>query len=527
MNTKRFVAADMSRALTLVREELGDDAMILSTQRSGKNVEIVATAEELPSPTVDIAATTMAQTLQDNYGPDQQEKGLASGKTKEELALEMEMARRRMMAIKKEENMTLAEWAEKPADYQNKAFDSRPTEVEQSQFNQWLRETASTNPSQKRSQQSAQQFAQKPAQESPSKLSQLQYQAEEEQRRQQQEGQQDLREQQALLNQKQEQKQPQKQQERDNEEIRRLHDEIASMRERFESQLMFMEQAQERRYQDQQALQDIVPIVADVKQQLEQLGLTRACNDDIVRSLKSLDDSSMNKESLWAESLARLSRKIPVIDTDPVATGGIYAFLGTTGVGKTTTIAKLAARYVMEHGSDEVVLLTTDVFRIAAHDQLRSLGRILNVQVKVVDDIQQLPSILTTFSKQALVLIDTPGMSYNDPLLKQHLTALRQCRHVQTALVLSANSQYQMMQASVHSYRIAKPRFCVMTKLDECASLGGAISLLASNNLPLAYITNGQAVPDDLSVVKPHQLVANAVKFSKMAVASDHQPKQG
>ncbi|MGH1485028.1 MAG: flagellar biosynthesis protein FlhF [Cellvibrionaceae bacterium] len=464
MQSKRFVAADMRRALTLVRDELGEDAMILSTQRTGKGVEIVATSEELPAP------TTVPRMAVKQPQVSQPVKGLASGKTQEELALELEMARRRMMAVKKEENMTIGDWAKKEESPQ-----PRYSEVEQPQLNQWLKEA--------------------PAQQS-------------------------IPQRQSIDTQVAENKQ------RDNEEIRRLQDEIANMRNLFETQLASMAESQERRFQDQQAITDIVPVIVDVKQRLETLGLTRACNDQVIRSLKSIDEESMNEENLWAESLARLSRSIPAVTADPVATGGIYAFLGTTGVGKTTTIAKFAARYVMEHGPQEVALLTTDTFRIAAHDQLRSLGRILNVQVKVVDDLQQLPAILSTFSRQALVLIDTPGMSYNDPLLKAHLTALRRCQHVQNALVLSANSQYQMMQASLHSYRIANPRFCVMTKLDECASLGDAISLLTANNLPLAYVTNGQSVPDDLAVIKPHQLVSKAVKLSKTGALSSYQSKE-
>jgi flagellar biosynthesis protein FlhF len=467
MQSKRFVAADMSRALALVREELGDDAMILSTQRNGKGVEIIASSDELPAAeNISNTPPSFSNDHPVNVKPQTVKKGLASGKTQEELALELEMARRRMMAVKKEENLTLGEWANK----NTQEVKPRQMEVEQPQLNQWLTEANSIS----------RQHQERATIESQNKR---------------------------VLHDAQVQK--------DNAEIRRLQDEIASMRTLFETQLASMAEAQERRFQEQQAITDIVPVITDVKQRLEHLGLTRACNDQVIRSLKSIDENSMNQEGLWAEGLARLSKTIPAITTDPVATGGIYAFLGTTGVGKTTTIAKFAARYVMEHGPQEVVLLTTDTFRIAAHDQLRSLGRILNVQVKVVDDLQQLPSILSSYSRQALILIDTPGMSYSDPLLKDHLTALRHCRHVQTALVLSANSQYQMMQASVHSYRIANPRFCVMTKLDECASLGDAISLLAANNLPLAYVTNGQAVPDDLAVIKPHQLVSKAVKLSK------------
>jgi flagellar biosynthesis protein FlhF len=299
------------------------------------------------------------------------------------------------------------------------------------------------------------------------------------------------------------------------------------MRAAFESQLQAMAATQARQYEEQLSTQNVIPITADIKQRLNTLGLNRACNDQVIRSLRMIDDKSLSKESLWGESLARMAHLIPAITNDPIATGGIYAFLGTTGVGKTTTIAKLAARYVIEHGPDEVVLLTTDTYRIASHDQLRSLGKILNVHVEVIDDLQLLPQILLSYSSKALVLIDTPGMSYNDPLFKQHLEALNRCRHVQTCLTLSANSQFQMMQATIHSYRVAKPRFCVMTKLDECASLGDAISLLISNDLPLAYITDGQSVPDDLSIMKPHQMIAKAVSLMKINNNSKSHANQG
>jgi flagellar biosynthesis protein FlhF len=535
MHTKRFVAADMRRALTLVRDELGEDAMILSTQRTAKGVEIVASAEEIPAegaaasgPSKPFGAipryegssgqqgstqqrATQASSSQNSssynsspqnsssqnydfqpqatqgqfnepraYQPvssslQQNARGPASGKTQDELGEEMEQARRRIIAMQKEENLTLSEWADRqqpqrrssPAPQSVQAPPLEPAPVQTSQVDiSTIKDTIKDT------------------------LKEAEIKS-------------DIKG------------------EKDSQEIRRLQDEIASMRSFFSGQLASMAEAQERHFQDQQASAEIVPLMADVKQRLSNMGLTRACNDEVIRSLKSFDDSAMSTDQLWAESLARVVRKIPVITHDPVSTGGIYAFLGTTGVGKTTTIAKLAARYVMENGPEHLALLTTDNYRIAAHDQLRSLGHILKVPVKVVDDLSQLPKILSSFSKQALVLIDTPGMSYNDPLLKPHLTALRRCPHIQSALVLSANSQYQMMQASLHSYRIANPAFCVMTKLDECASLGDAISLLIANDLPLAYSTDGQSVPDDLAVIKPHHLVTKAVKLSKVAARMD------
>jgi flagellar biosynthesis protein FlhF len=499
MQTKRFIAADMSRALDLVRDEFGEDAMILSTQRTAKGVEIVATLEEIKMPeplsaSIKNAPGSYSQyqdshkqapsaekpTLANNYSPNNRNNkssvGLASGKTQDELAAELENARRRMIAMQEQENLTLTEWADRqPSQNRNGGnYKSMSRGASNNTFNNSASkarvdivqaENLNASASAKASNSDA--------------------------------------------------------------ELSRLYDEITSMRAAFESQLQAMAATQERQYEEQLSTQNVIPITADIKQRLNSLGLNRACNDQVIRSLRMIDDKSLSKESLWGESLARLAHLIPAITNDPIATGGVYAFLGTTGVGKTTTIAKLAARYVIEHGPDDVVLLTTDTYRIASHDQLRSLGKILNVHVEIVDDLQLLPQILLSYSSKVLVLIDTPGMSYNDPLFKQHLQALSRCRHVQTCLTLSANSQFQMMQATIHSYRVAKPRFCVMTKLDECASLGDAISLLVSNDLPLAYITDGQSVPDDLSIMKPHQMIAKAVTLMKINNNSKSHANQG
>lgn len=499
MQTKRFIAADMSRALDLVRDEFGEDAMILSTQRTAKGVEIVATLEDvkIPEPVSiekntppvaylqsrdekDLQGSSSLPTGNNEYAPrargNQSTVGLASGKTQDELASELENARRRMLAMQEQENLTLTEWADRQPVHNKSTAES--TSRKNNITNGTLSHLNNNVPFDARSQGHSSKAPQATRDN------------------------------------------------RNDEEISRLHDEIINMRSAFESQLQAMADTQERQYEEQLTTKDIIPISAVVKQRLHSLGLTRACNDQVIRSLRMIDDQSLSQETLWSESLARLAHLVPTITNDPIATGGIYAFLGTTGVGKTTTIAKLAARYVIENGAQDVVLLTTDTYKLASHDQLRTLGKILKVHVEVVDDLRMLPEILLSHSKKALVLIDTPGMSYNDPLFKQHLQALNRCRHVQTCLTLSANSQFQMMQATLHSYRVAKPRFCVMTKLDECASLGDTISLLTTNNLPLAYITDGQSVPDDLSVMKPHQLITKAVKLAKTTINANSHVNQ-
>lgn len=473
MQAKRFTAADMRRALDMVKEEFGEDAIILSTERTSKGVEVTASVEETivntaaesslsfnqPSMQEQKVATaasrfksipTAASPLaadEKGYQPfSNRDIGLASGKTREQLAEEMDFANRRMRAAQEAGSLTLESWADQQTpqrNIQNKKDDNSATKQE------------SRN--------------------------------------------RDL-------------------------EISRLHNEIADMRNTIELQLSHMAETQERQFIEATSSfskEDASPIVASIKQQLEYLGLTKSCNQQLIKSIKKNKMPDTNKQLLWTHVLAELAKNIPNNISDPVAKGGMYAFLGTTGVGKTTTIAKLAARYVMQHGAEGVVLLTTDNYRIASHNQLTSLAKILNVTVQVVEDFQQLPSYIKQLRHSKLVLIDTPGMGYADPLLKSHLHVLRECKGVENVLVLSANSQYQMMKASLHSYRMVGLRYCVMTKLDECASLGDAISVMSDHEVPLAYITDGQSVPEDIAVLKPSQLVSRAVDMLRSQRKSD------
>lgn len=460
MQAKRFIAADMRRALDMVKEEFGEDAMIVSTERTDRGVEIVASLEtsmqtlmensELANMAVsphqqNIAnAASRFKTSAINTAPLAKEIpsiGIASGKTKQQLADEMDMANRKMLASRKADSMTLGEWAQQPSE---PSAESKAREVLDKQ--------------------------------------------------------------------------------EDAKEIQRLHDEISQMRSTLEIQLSQMAETQERQYIESLAhmstpsipSQSSLPIVGEIKYQLDLMGLPQACNDQLIASIKDNNMPVNNKQLLWTHVLAELAKSIPSTIADPVSKGGVYSFLGMTGVGKTTTIAKLAARYVMEHGSAGVVLLTTDNYRIAAHNQLQSLAKILNVTVKVIDDLEQLPRYIKESQDYPLVLIDTPGMGYSDPLLKPHLQILKQCEVVQNILVLSSNSQYQMIKASLHSYRLAGLDYCILTKLDECAHLGDAIGVLFQQDLPLAYVTDGQSVPQDIAVSKSSQLVSRAVNMVKL-----------
>jgi flagellar biosynthesis protein FlhF len=189
-----------------------------------------------------------------------------------------------------------------------------------------------------------------------------------------------------------------------------------------------------------------------------------------------------------------------------VADGGVYAVIGPTGVGKTTSIAKLAARAALQFGPEAVGLVTTDTFRVAAREQLETFGQIMGVSVTSATDAQSLTEALAALEGRRLVLIDTAGMSQRDPRLPEQLARLASPDvGVSTLLALPATTASTAMQEIVDAFRTARPAGCILTKTDEATSLGGALSVLIRSSLPLAYVANGQRVPEDLHLMRNRQ----------------------
>ncbi|MES2823796.1 MAG: flagellar biosynthesis protein FlhF [Pseudomonadota bacterium] len=258
------------------------------------------------------------------------------------------------------------------------------------------------------------------------------------------------------------------------------------------------------------------PILGSVSRRLERLGLPAEVVSKVVNHCKN----SKSLSDAWPDALANLAHQLPVIGRDIVDQGGIFAFVGPTGVGKTTTIGKLAARYVLKHGAESIAIITTDTYRIASHDQLRSIARILRVPVRVVDENNTLENLLYSLRHCSLVLIDTAGFRHGDPHLKAQLNSLAKQPQVKNYLVLSCNSQEQMLKASVHAYGVAKLEGCILTKLDETASMGEALGVVMHSRLPVVYTTDGQDIPKNIEVARAHQMVAKAVALLKKNPAS-------
>lgn len=200
-------------------------------------------------------------------------------------------------------------------------------------------------------------------------------------------------------------------------------------------------------------------------------------------------------------------------EPDIVERGGVYALVGPTGVGKTTTAAKLAARCVMKFGAQRLGLITTDNYRIGAHDQLRIYGKILGVPVFVAQDTTELEHAIAAYAGKHLVLIDTVGMGQRDTRLSEQHTLLS-VPGIQRMLLLNATSQTETLDDVVRAYGGGGKNLCgaALTKIDEAIKLGGVLDVVLRNRLPLHYISNGQRVPEDLHLANGKVLAHRAMK---------------
>ncbi|MGF6808754.1 flagellar biosynthesis protein FlhF [Paraburkholderia sp. Clong3] len=224
------------------------------------------------------------------------------------------------------------------------------------------------------------------------------------------------------------------------------------------------------------------------------------------------DVDTMDGGMDWVRSV--LESNLPVMEDEDalMERGGVFALMGPTGVGKTTTTAKLAARCVMRFGASKVALLTTDSYRIGGHEQLRIFGKILGVSVHAVKDSADLQLALSELRNKHIVLIDTIGMSQRDRLVSDQIAMLsRAGQPVQRLLLLNATSHGDTLNEVVQAYQRAPDQQplagCILTKLDEATNLGGVLDAVIRYKLPVHYVSTGQKVPENLYVATKKFLI--------------------
>jgi flagellar biosynthesis protein FlhF len=246
----------------------------------------------------------------------------------------------------------------------------------------------------------------------------------------------------------------------------------------------------------------------DLLQRLADMSISKKLSAKIANRLSNCTDA----EVVFAKAQEMLAKVLPIAEDNMLETGGIAALVGPTGVGKTTTIAKLAAKFILKHGPKQVALITTDNYRIGAHEQLNTYGRILDVPVRVASSAEELRYLINGFSDKRLILIDTAGMSQRDMKLAEQINTLKLSGlSIKSYLVMSAATEYRAMNEIIRAFQVFEPQASILTKLDEAVTIGSAISSIIEQNLPLAFIANGQQVPEDMVCPCPQTLIEQCV----------------
>ena len=280
-----------------------------------------------------------------------------------------------------------------------------------------------------------------------------------------------------------------------------VRSEISGLRELLEVQLGTMAWGQ---------MQAQKPQHATLWRRLQRMGFSAEWSQQILNTVAGITDT----RQAWRMLLAHLSRAIQTPAFEPIDEDGVIALVGPAGMGKTTTLAKLAARYVLKYGAHNVAIASMDGYRIGAQEQLKTLGRILNVQVVHVDPQLSLTQTLAPLLSKKMVLVDTAGLPASDPALRMQLESLAsKTLKSRNYLVLATTSQAQVLRAAYHAYSPCGLAGAILTKVDEAVNLGEALGLVMAQNLCVAYLADGPKIPDDLQAARSHQLVSRAVSL--------------
>ncbi len=291
--------------------------------------------------------------------------------------------------------------------------------------------------------------------------------------------------------------------------LKHVMTELRSMRTMFETQLAEITWGSK---------QEREPLRADLMREMLTAGFSPGMARYLVENLPEQEKADGGMR--WIQRA--LARNLVTVgnEDDLLDQGGVFALVGPTGVGKTTTTAKLAARFVMRHGAGKLALITTDGYRIGGFEQLRIYGKILGVMVHSVKDQADLRIALDELKNKHTVLIDTVGMSQRDRMVADQIAMLSNTgKDVKRLLCLSATSTGETLNEVVSAYKGNGLAGCIMTKMDEAATIGNLLDVIIRQKLALYYVANGQRVPEDLEVADSHALIRHAFSLKKQTRA--------
>jgi len=255
------------------------------------------------------------------------------------------------------------------------------------------------------------------------------------------------------------------------------------------------------------------PAQANLAQRLLDGGFSTVLIRKLLDAMPADVNNGQHDELEWATQV--LQRNLNTADTERAIEdqGGIFALIGSTGVGKTTSTAKLAATFAAKHGAQNLGLITLDAYRVGAHEQLRAYGRILGVPVHMAHDRAALEDLLELLSGKKLILIDTAGMAQRDGRTKELLEMLSH-PSIKKLLVINASAQGDAIEDVMHAYQAHQCCGVILSKLDEAVKLGPALDALIRHKQKVLGVANGQRVPEDWHRLSSQALVHRALRAS-------------
>jgi flagellar biosynthesis protein FlhF len=249
------------------------------------------------------------------------------------------------------------------------------------------------------------------------------------------------------------------------------------------------------------------PRQALLAQKLLDVGFSPA----LIRKMVDALPADAPDENAWAAGVLERNLLTNEAELSMEDQGGVYALIGSTGVGKTTTTAKIAAGFAARHGAANLGLITLDAYRVGAHEQLRAYGRILGVPVHTAHDRASLEDLLELLAGKKMVLIDTAGMAQRDGRTRELLEMLAH-RSIKKVLVVDASSQGETIDDVIINWKASACTGVILSKIDEAVKLAPALDALIRHKLKNIGVANGQRVPEDWHHLSANALVHRALK---------------